>query len=970
MSGAIPFTRRQWRSLDEIAGDADFLARAAQEFPALAEGLARPESRRRVLKLMAASLALAGLGGCDPGSPAGKLVPAVVAPPDIVAALPNFYAGADLATGYADGIIVEQVMGRPIKVEGNPNHPASLGATTIHGQATILDFYDPDRAAGISRPGPAGTRQPADLQDLLLALSLERARFADRHGAGLRILTGSVASPTLATQLDALLRQYPQAQWHQWDAISRDRARAGAMLAYGRAVETVPHPDAADVILAIDSDLLGGAPGHLRLAREFASRRNPARTRAMSRVYAVEPTPTLIGTAADHRFVAGPAALHAVMAGLAAGILRNETPSDGPPWLGPVIADLRAAHGRALVHVGPDQPAETHALAHALNEALGGRGSTVTVIEPVLHDAVEQAASLRTLVEDMQAGRVDALIILDGNPVFAGPADFAHGLARVRFSLAMTPMPDETGQAVTWSVPRTHPFETWSDARAFDGTATIIQPQALPLYGGLSPHEILALLAGPQPASPRDLVRQTWQPAMSGDFEQAWHDALAGGVVPNTAAARAADTLRPQAAQAMPPTPPAAVALLFRPDPNLLDGRYANNAWLQELPRPLTKLVWDNPLLIPPALAAQHQLVNGDVARLSAAGVHVEAPVWIAPGQAAECVVALLGYGRRIVGTVGAGTGFDFFPLRDAGPPGTLIIEKTGRHAALASTDHHNVLAADAGPRDIVRHGALADYLKDPRFLQERQPVETLYQSRPKLSAQAWGMSIDLNSCIGCNACVVACMAENNVPVVGKQQVLAEREMHWLRIDRYYEGPAEAPDSFFQPMLCMHCEEAPCETVCPVGATVHDHEGLNVQIYNRCIGTRFCSNNCPYKVRRFNFFAFAGEEHRPPISRNPDVTVRARGVMEKCTFCLQRIAEARIAADRDNRPIRDGEVVTACQAACPTRAFAFGNINDSASEVAKRKQSPLDYGLLTEEATHPRVSYEARIRNRNPGIAG
>jgi MoCo/4Fe-4S cofactor protein with predicted Tat translocation signal len=953
---------RQWRSLEEAAGDPAFLDRARREFPGLAEALARPASRRRVLQLMAASMALGGLSACTaPGDPYDQMVVSPVAPPNIVPALPNHYASANLQGGYATGIVVRHVMGRPVKVEGNPGHPASLGATDIHAQAMLLDFYDPDRAAGMTRGGLPATRQ-----GLLAALTAERARLAESKGAGFRILTESTTSPALARQIGALLAQYPGARWHRWDAISRDAVRAGARLAYGAAVEIIPRPAQADVLLGIDSDMLSSAPGHVRLARDFASRRNPTRTDRMSRVFAVEPSPGLMGTAADHRFVAGPRELHAVALGLAAGILQDAAPAAGPDWLGGVIQELKAARGRALVHVGPDQPPETHALMHAVNEALSGRGQTFDVIDAVEESPVDQADSLRSLVDDMHAGRVETLVILGGNPVFAAPATlgFAEALKRVRFSLSMAPAPDETGAAALWFVPETHGFETWGDARAYDGTASILQPQALPLFGATSPHEILSLFASPFPRSALELVQETWKDRLGGDFDQGWHDALANGVIPDTASPAAAAKLRPEAAGLRPPAPPdRPLHVLFRPDPNLWDGRYANNPWLQELPRPLTKLVWDNPILIPAQVANRYGLENGRVVELSMGGARVKAPVWITPGQAGDCVTLLLGYGRTVVGDVGSGTGFDFFPLR--GRDGAPDLRRTEERHDLASTDHHDVM--DASPEDIVRHGTLDEFRKDPTFLNRESGKTTLYE-RPKLSDQAWGMSVDLNACIGCNACVLACQAENNIPVVGKEQVLVEREMHWLRIDRYYDGPVEKPDSYFQPILCMHCEEAPCEVVCPVEATLHDHEGINAMVYNRCIGTRFCSNNCPYKVRRFNFLAYARHEHRPTISRNPDVTARARGVMEKCTFCIQRIAEARIAADEENRPIRDGEVVTACQAACPTQVFAFGNINDPGSEVAKRKRSPLDYVLLPEESTHPRLTFEARIRNPSAKI--
>jgi molybdopterin-containing oxidoreductase family iron-sulfur binding subunit len=470
--------------------------------------------------------------------------------------------------------------------------------------------------------------------------------------------------------------------------------------------------------------------------------------------------------------------------------------------------------------------------------------------------------------------------------------------------------------------------------------------------------------AGGTGASPFERVRATWNQRISGDFSTAWHAALASGVVPGTQRTKVNPTLRADAARQAPPAPPdRELTMLFRPDPHLWDGRYANNAWLQELPRPLTKLTWDNPLLVAPDLARKLGVRNGDQVRLSSAATHLIVPVWIQPGQAPDCVVALFGFGRKQAGNVAAGAGFDFFPL--VGRTEETTLEKVAGHVQLASTDHHNLIFNASG--DLIRHGTLAAYRQDPHFLGKQAATAALYRWHPAGPA-AWAMSIDLNACIGCNACVVGCQAENNTPVVGKEQVLHEREMHWLRIDRYWEGEPHTPRSYFQPIMCMHCEQAPCETVCPVGATVHDSEGLNVMVYNRCVGTRFCSNNCPYKVRRFNYFGYAEEERRPPQSRNPDVSVRARGVMEKCTFCLQRIAEARISADRENRPV--GEVRTACQAACPTQAITFGNMGDPASEVAKRKQSPLDYALLVEQNTHPRVTYEARIRNANASIAG
>ena len=944
--------KRPWRTVAEWESDPVFLARAAQEFPRLAEALASTQSRRQVLRLMAAAFAMSGIAGCDVGAPGGRLVPAVKSPPGIVPGLPNYYSSAHVIDGYATGIIVAHQMGRPIKVEGNPLHPASLGATDVASQAQVLEFYDPDRAAAI-----AFRRHPSDRQSFLSAWTLQRQSLVSTGGEGLRILTGTVTSPSLTAQLDATFSRYPQARWHQWDPISRDSVRKGSQLAFGQAVDLVPNLAAVDVLLAIDSDLLSSAPGHLRFARELMSRRNPARTPKMSRIYAVEPTPTLVGAVADHRFIAGPGELRWLVSGLAAHILRGESLPGLPPWVTMISADLMANKGRALVHVGPDQPAAVHALVHAINESLGARGKTLDFIEPVAHGA-DKSAALKELVDDMRNGSVKALFIIDSNPVYAAPGalGFAEALTRVPFSASLSLHPHETFAATTWSLPMTHAWETWGDARAFDGTATLLQPQALPLYDGYSPHQVLALLNDADSSiDTLSIVQATWKGAD-------WHGSLATGVVAGTAARKVNPTLRAEVVnENSSGAPPSNLTLLFRPDPYIWDGRYANNPWLQELPRPLTRLTWDNPLLIAPALARRLNLANGDEVRLTLGAVRIVAPVWIQPGQHPDSIVALLGFGRSEGGDIAKGDGVDYYPLLGrAGIPG---LEKTGRRAALASTDHHNLILNVAD--DLVRHGSLSDYQRNPHFLRKDAPQRELYRWHPAGPAE-WAMSIDLNTCIGCNACVVACQSENNIPVVGKEQVIHEREMHWLRIDRYWEGEPDAPRSLFQPVLCMHCEQAPCEVVCPVGATVHDSEGLNVMVYNRCVGTRFCSNNCPYKVRRFNYFGYAQQEHRLAESRNPDVSVRARGVMEKCTFCLQRIAEARIAADRENRPV--GTVTTACQAACPTQAITFGNLRDSSSELVRRKRSPLDYALLEEQNTHPRVTYEARVDNPNPDL--
>ena len=770
----------QWRSLLE---NPDWVA---QEFPGLVDALAQPQSRRRVLQLMAASLALAG---CDPASTYSHLIPAVVAPPDIVPGRPNFYSSASTAGGSAIGIVVSHQLGRPIKVEGNPNHPASLGATDALAQAMILDFYDPDRAASILQGG-----QPADRQRLYAMLSRLRDRLAGNRGRGLRLLTPGVASPTLGAAIDSVLQLYPEARWHQRDPAGRDSVRAGSVLAYGEAVAVLPRLGAVDVLLGLDSDLISGAPGHVRLARDFASRRNPVRA-AMSRVYAAEPSPTLLGVAADHRFMAGPAELSQVVRALAAA-LEGGT-ADGPAWLAPVLADLQAHPGRALVHAGPGLSPEQHAVVLAFNERLGGRGVTFDLVKPPEYrPAADDAASL---LADMVAGRVDTVVVIGGNPAYSLPG-FTEALAHVPTSISMATSTDETALATGWFVPQAHAFETWGDERAYDGTACVLQPQALPLYGGRSPLQLLGLLTGPNLVDALTAVRATWQDTLPGDED--WAHALAMGVVPNTASPPATSTLRAPPALPAPPAP--ALTALFRPDPHVWDGSLANNAWLQELPRPLTKIVWDNPLLIAPALAQKLGLTNGAEVRLGIGGQQVTAPVWIVPGQAPDVVVGLLGFGRTVAGGVGAGVGVNFYPARQVS--GAVTLTPTGGRVQIACTDHHDVLPT--GPGDIVRHATLAAFQQDPAVLQRPPEPRTLYDRKPG-GPVAWGMSVDLNACIGCNACVVACQAENNIPVVGKENVLHAREMHWLRIDRYYEGGADDPQTLLQPILCMHCETAP-----------------------------------------------------------------------------------------------------------------------------------------------------------------
>lgn len=962
-----------WRSLDELAETPAFIEYLKNEFPRFVDSAMATFDRRRFLQLMAASLALGGLGGCGRETNQRQLWPYVVQPPGIVPGRANYYATATGRDGFGTGVVVKHEMARPLKVEGNPDHPASLGGSSAIDQASILGLYDPHRAQTI-----VGEGRIRSWQEVVALLVERRARFTPRHGEGLRLLTGTITSPTLAAQIAAVQSAFPQMRWHQWDPLHRDSVRQGAQLAFGRVVETIYDLSQADIVVGVESDLLTGAPGDLRYARDFAARRRAGDVGlAMSRVYALEATPTLLGAKADHRAILHPDALRASLRFAAASLGAGPSAwrDSNPPQralLDAMLADLNNHRGRSLLHAGREQPADIHAVVHAINGALGNFGHAVRVIEPVEASPTNQSDSLRTLAADMTAGKVDTLLILGINAVYAAPADvdFGRALGKVPLSLYLGEYADETAALSRWHVPATHTFEAWSDIRAYDGTVTIQQPQTRPLYGGHSPHEILAVILGDTRPDDYTLLRTRWQSAShAANFDEFWFNALRVGVMPNSASPPATVAVRSNYAAALPdPSAAGGLTLLFRADLGVWDGRFAENGWLQEMSRPFTRLTWDNAALVAPATAERLGLVEGDVATIKRGGQQIHAPVWILPGQAADCVTLHLGYGRRISGPVARGVGFDAYALRSSDAPwqadGAQLDHAAGvARYRFAAEQHHSLMDGV----DLVREAPLAAFVANPQALAYRANDESLYPAY-QYDGIAWAMSIDLNSCIGCQACVVACQAENNIPVVGKDQVAIGRIMHWLRIDRYYSGGLDNPAVAFQPVPCMHCENAPCEVVCPVQATVHDHEGVNVMVYNRCVGTRFCSNNCPYKVRRFNFLEYSGADDRPRASWNPDVTVRDRGVMEKCTYCVQRTRQGMIAADKENRRPRDGEVVTACQQACPTQAIVFGDRNDKTSAVAKRKASPLDYPILADLNTRPRTTYTVAIRNPSPAV--
>jgi molybdopterin-containing oxidoreductase family iron-sulfur binding subunit len=1015
--------KRYWRTLEELADSDAFRELMRLEFPAQADIWPDSISRRRFLSLMGASLALAGLSGCSVRpAPSVGLRPYVRLPEELVPGRPLFFATAMTQGGAGVGLLVESHLGRPTKIEGNPDHPGSLGATDLFNQASILTLYDPDRSQTVTLLGRTSTWEAAFGKSRVngqTSIGMAMARQRQIRGAGLRILTETIVSPTLGRQLDELLKAFPEAKWHQYEPVNRDMAFRGARQAFGEPVNTIYQFDRADVVLSLDADFLTCGPGNLRYVADFMKRRrvpttdHKSRDTKMNRLYVVETSVSSTGAKADHRLALRPSEMEGFAQALAARLeIRGTGPAAKSPhgrWLDAVADDLQSSRGRSVVLAGDRQPPAVHALAHAINQRLENVGKTVLYSEPVASHPVDQAKSIRDLVDEMDHGRVEMLVIIGGNPVFTAPADvrFTERMQKVELRVHLSLYQDETSLQCQWHLPEAHYLEAWSDTRAFDGTATITQPLIEPLYQGRSAHEVVSLLTHNLRTLGYELVRAYWSKhrqdqGASGDFDDFWETSIHDGVVAGTRFTEKSVALRSQENLGQHENKSSlerGLELMFQPDPTIYDGRFANNGWLQELPKPITALTWDNAALMSPATAktlgvsvdgyehgGEHGGFRTDVIELEVDGRTVRAPVWPMPGHADGAITIYLGYGRQNAGRVG-GTpehpvGFNAYVLRTSEHPWFrpgLKARKTGERYPIACTQAHQLMEN----RECVRSGTLAEYRERPDFARQREKEEerettrvarkplTLYPpfdyGPPK---HKWGMVIDLTACTGCKACVVACQAENNIPVVGKDQVLAGREMHWLRIDRYNTGPYEAPEEFyFQPLPCMHCENAPCEYVCPVGATVHSADGLNDMVYNRCVGTRFCSNNCPYKVRRFNFFQYADYATQSLRQQyNPDVTVRSRGVMEKCTYCVQRIRHAEIDAETEGRPVADGEILTACQAACPAEAIVFGDMNDSKSAVKRAKDLPLNYGLLTELNTEPRTTYLASLRNPNPRL--
>jgi len=955
-------------------------------------------SRRGFVQVASLSTAIAAVGAAC-RKPPQKIVPFVRRPEEVVPGNPLHFATAYGLDGYASGLLVESHEGRPTKVEGNPAHPQTLGATTSFEQSLTLSVYDDDRAKQIR----TGSR-PLAWRTFLAETAVRANSLAENRGAGLRFLIAPTTSPFLADLRRRILERFPGAKFISYASLSDDGAVEGAKLAFGKPLVARHKAAPANVILALDADFLGEGNEQTRLSREFAARREPSRQ--MSRLYVVEPAMTITGSMADHRLrlqgseVAGfLSSLISMLAsrGLAAlaplASLTHGQRHGDPKWLVALATDLERSRGNSLIIAGRRQPAAVHALVAALNVALNNLGNTVEFGTPLTSDAMTGGAPLAALAQEIASGGVDTLVITASNPVYGAPVDlkFAKLLERVPNTIYHTLYEDETAAAVKTIVPAAHPLESWSDLRATDGTVSIVQPLIAPLWGGIQEADVLAAFVGEGDVGAHTLLRRFWQAQgkAPGDFDGNWERWLADGIVPGTGAPVEAGLAIDGAALAQAITPllphgKQGMEIAFAADPKLYDGRFANSVWLQELPHPITKLTWDNAAMISEATAKALGLEDSDIVEVSYRDRRIDAPIMVVPGHADDCVTLPLGYGRTGAETVAADVGFNAGALRASDAPWYdrgVKLEKTGRRFTFAITQDHWKMSPDG--REIpppVVEASIAEVL-DPKSkfheeLEERRPNPE--HPQPQIhkpvdySGQQykWAMAIDLNKCTGCSACVVACQSENNITTVGKENVQKGRAMHWIRIDRYYQGTFEDPAMVVQPLACVHCETAPCEYVCPVNATVHSDEGLNEMVYNRCIGTRYCSNNCPYKVRRFNYLNYIADYSAArEMGMNPDVTVRTRGIMEKCTYCVQRIEQKRIATRLEGRVILDGELETACQQGCPTRAIVFGSLNDANSKVSQLHADPRRYDLLHEIGTRPRTVYLARVRNPNPELA-
>jgi molybdopterin-containing oxidoreductase family iron-sulfur binding subunit len=969
----------------------------------MAEGA--PVDRRRFLQLMGASLALAGatgLSGCR--RPDVEILPYSRSPENVIPGMPLYYATNIPRPGGCYPVLVESHEVRPTKIEGNPSHPLSQGASDLQAQASVLDLYDPDRMRSVRHNG-----LPIDWRAFDAFATSHFAELFKSRGKGLRFLLEDVPSPAMHLLREHLAKTAPEAVWHSYEPLHRDSLRAGAEMAFGESLDASLNFTRADVVVALDADFLGNDPDAVRYAREFGKRRSGEN---INRLYVVESTYTITGSMAEHRLRIPASQIVAYLIALtqrALDLLGVSAADVGGidlkyiaasidariprAWIDEVARDLISQPGRCLIVAGPRQPPVAHALTHLLNALLGNNGKTITY-----RRTSESTATLAELAAAMHEGTVQTMVILGGNPVLNAPADldFAARLKRVPHTIRFGLYEDETAALCEWCLPAAHYLESWGDAESSDGTYASVQPVIEPLFGGRSAIEIVAQLVQFETTQSYEIVASSFRRRIVTTDENAFRKFLQEGFWPGSAREAiqpTPDWQRLEAALSILPPVKAVNAdnleLSFHADYRLHDGRYANNGWLQETPDPITKLTWDNAVCMSPETARLLETQTGDLVELTLQGRVVRSiAVYVLPGQADYSLAVHLGHGRSRTGKVGVGHGFDVYPLRTTEEPWFAIgvkVRKLGRRHLLATTQEHTRMEG----RELVQTLNAGEPGQKKR---ERLPELTILNLAVPAhldGTHQWGMAIDLSACNGCSACVVACQSENNIPIVGKDEVARHRAMHWMRLDRYFGDDPDEMTMVHQPVMCQHCESAPCEPVCPVNAPVHSPEGLNLQVYNRCVGTRYCANNCPYKTRRFNWFDYNQRPldalHLGPLSekgmpetfqmqKNPDVTVRMRGVMEKCTFCVQRIERGKAGAKLADPnspgpwPVPDGTVVPACAQACPAQAIVFGNLADPNSGVSQLKKEQRNYRLLDELNTKPRVSYLARIRNPNPAM--
>ena len=1009
-----------WRSLEDYADTPEFQELVHKEFPNHAPELFHSTSRRHFLKVMGASVALAGgLAGCR--WPKETILPHTSRPEGRIPGVPVTYASCWEQQEVAEGVLVTSFDGRPIRVDGNGDHPSHSGSATSQMQASVLNLYDPGRSHAPMRK-VNGEDQESDWAEATTAL--QSIKGASKVSV--------LAAPSSSLPLDAMRkkfqRNFKESSWHEWAPLNRDSERLGTAMCFGAPARPVADLSKARVLICFDADPLMNHPASLHHSAGWASMRQSADDdeAAFSRVYSIESSYSVTGGAADVHITARSGEISRMVAQLAKALNVNTdwlpadvaevVASSGDPdsRIQQMVADLKAYPGQSLLMAGDRQAPEVHALVHAINvNAIGAAGSTVSYAEVHYPSRPSHMNDLEALAARIQSGQVEHLIIMGANPVYDAPAvggqSWGDLIGKVASTVHLGDYRDETGKACAWHLNASHYLEQWGAARTWDGTITLGQPLIEPIFSGRSPIELLSILLDDSPRPGYDITREALEGFASSDLEESWREWLHNGFIAGTsnAVGKAPAALQggwgaglKSVMEALDTWQDTVDEIVFLQDHSLYDGRYANNGWLQELPDPMTKVTWDNCAIISPAKAVKLGVKDGDMLLLKVEGQELQMPAFVLPGQNEGTIAVSLGYGRLLseraagrlsrkpaIYQIADGVGFDTYGLRNAdavrnGYAPCAVTRGEGEYA-LATTQDHNPIRPEAFMGDLQRVaekrrvGEFArtvdvDFAPDAKMVGKavkdagphHPPLESLFGDH-EYKSHKWAMSIDLNVCTGCSACVIACQAENNIAVVGKDEVATGREMHWMRIDRYFRGEdVENPEMVHQPMTCNQCENAPCEQVCPVAATVHNEEGLNDMVYNRCIGTRYCSNNCPYKVRRFNYYNNTADPSKTEqMGYNPNVTVRARGVMEKCTYCVQRINKAKIEAHNDRRDLRDGDIVPACAQTCPTSAITFGDLSDPDSRVTETQKSKRSYKMLAELNVRPRTSYLAQLKN-------